>query len=240
MNRKLSYLLLFVFIIGCGRNFYKSPVDQLIVQMDSEPTFSILLYDMDVEGSFFKTYKHRYKIITTGVDGPEVAVTDWIEVDENYFWKNEENLGMELVSKNEDGVINKVPSPPGYGNYVGNEKYGQWVHRDGGSFWEFYGKWAMLNTVFNLMSPVNYRGYMDYRDNYRGYRPYYGSRDRSGRYSYGTRSNHSRQANPNFFERRQQKSGWKSSTPQRTTRPTGTARSYGSGSSRSRSGSFGK
>jgi hypothetical protein len=98
-------------------------------------------------------------------------------------------MGMELASK-KDGKLTKTVAPPGYTNYVGNEKYGHWVQRDGGSFWEFYGKYAFFSSMFRMtMFPIRYSYWNDYHRNYYGYgRGYYGPSYNNGRRMYGTNS----------------------------------------------------
>lgn len=239
MKNLLLFTSAVLIISACSTGFQKSPVDQLILQLEDEPVYTILLYDLDVKGGLSKTYLHRYRVITERNGEPNEVKTEWMEVSPHFFMRHQNDLGMELASKNTEGTINKVPAPPGYGNYVGNEKYGQWVNRNGSSFWEFYGKFAMLNTVFNLMSsPVNYRYYNDYRYNYRGRRPYYGTRDRYGQYGYGTNSRYTRatrsgSGSSNFFQRKQQQTGWKSSSANKVERTR-------TSSYRSRGGGFGK
>jgi hypothetical protein len=46
--------------------FVNTPIDQLIKKLDTKKTFSIILYDMDIEeGSSADVYKHKYKVITS-------------------------------------------------------------------------------------------------------------------------------------------------------------------------------
>ncbi|NBC82273.1 MAG: hypothetical protein GVY19_02720 [Bacteroidetes bacterium] len=239
----IKKILLFSFIamlvLSCGSGFQKSPVDKLIRQMDDKQTFTIILHDLDIRGFLAKDYLHKYKIITEENGVPQERVTDWENVTPEFFRHHQNNMGMEIAVKTEDGKLNKNPSPPGFSNYVGNEKYGQWVQRDGGSFWEFYGKYAMFSSIFNMAmgGPIGYGMYNNYANNYRGRRPFYGTRDRYGRYDYGTNSKYTRNTrstrSSNFFERRQQRTGWQSSSSNRTGRSS-------SSSYRSRGGGFGK
>ncbi len=173
-------------------------------------------------------------------------ITSRKQVSEDYFFRNENNMGMEIASK-KDGKVSKEVAPAGFSNYVGNEKYGQWKQRsDGSSFWEFYGKYAMMTTLFSaLTGPMIYRShYMDYRSNYYGTgRPYYG-RTSSGGYAYGTRSSYMRKSNPSFYNRRSSKSSWSSksrsaSSYSSSSSSSSTSRSS-SGSMRSKGGGFGK
>lgn len=165
--------------------------------------------------------------------------TSSMEVSEQYFRRNENNMGMEIASKS-DGKVKKEVAPAGFSNYVGNTKYGHWRTGSGGtSFWEFYGKYAMMRSAFNLIAgPQIYRNhYMDYRSNYYGRgRAYYG-RSTGGRYRYGTRSSYMKKSRPSFYSRRASKSSWSSSS--RGSSYKSTSRT-GSGSMRSGGGGFGK
>jgi hypothetical protein len=157
-------------------------------------------------------------------------------VGEEFFLENENNMGMEIASKT-DGVVSKIPAPPGYNNYVGNEKYGQWrTGNDGTSFWEFYGQYAFMSNMLGLAgSLINRNGYYDYRNNYLGRAPYYGALP-SGQPMYGTYSDHGRRANPSFHTRPGGGTAFKSRVQDRVSRSSSSGRSRnGSGSSVERS-----
>ena len=208
----LSALFL-LYSCGGGRTFRKSPVDVMIRDMANEPVFSIILHDMEVEGSFRKSYQHKYKIIKEKDSVPYEKITDWLQVSEDYFWKNEANMGMEVASKDRTGKISKQAAPPGYNNYVGNSQYGHWRQSNGSSFWEFYGRYAFMSSMFNLMSgPIYRRDYSNYNNNYRNSRPYYGTTSSGGKPMYGSKSDWAKKSRPNFFKRRQSGSSWNRST----------------------------
>ncbi|MBL4708253.1 MAG: hypothetical protein JKY48_07430 [Flavobacteriales bacterium] len=208
----ISVALLLLILNSCGgRDFSKTPLDNYIVEFSNEKSFSIILADMDVDGTFFKTHKHKYKIIKVKDDLPYENTTDWIEVEKGFFWKNEENLGMVVLEKNAEGKISKTASPPGY-QYVGNNRYGEWRSNNGNSFWAFYGQYMFMSHMFGMgRRPI-------YRDHYNSYSSggYYGSRNYYGpkvgkSNMYGTSSAQTRKSNPTFFQRRATKSGWSSS-----------------------------
>ena len=227
---------------SCSSEYKKNPVDALIVQMSDVKPFSIILEDMDVDGSFSHTYLHKYKIITEDSDSiPQSRITGWEEVSEQYFRKNENNLGMEIASKNAEGKLSKSAAPPGYGNYVGNSRYGHWqTGSNGNSFWSFYGKYMMMSTMFDLMRRPYYRSdYSHYRSGgyYGSSRSYYGQKSSTGSYRYGTNSNYNKQTKPSFFQRKASKRGWSSSSSRSSNSRSTRSRSS---SSRSRSGGFGK
>jgi len=245
------FSLLFIFIlIACssGRSFTKSPVDTYIRDLSSEKTFTIVLHDLDVDGSFFKTYKHQYKIITEPNGEPKVAISKWFEVSKEFFFKHENDLGMELASKDSLGKLHKNVAPAGFSNYVGNRRYGQWSNGNGGGFWSFYGKYAMMSSMFNMMSGPRYSYYNDYNRNYRNSRSYYGPKSGGSSY-YGTYGKHTQKSRPNFFKRKASKirnssrsfrDRVRNKVNRSSSRRTRSSSRYRSSSFRSRGGGFGK
>ncbi|MBI1182920.1 DUF4178 domain-containing protein [bacterium] len=245
-SRNFMWLLLiglvFVFfgLARCGNSqsaYHKKPVDELTQQLMPNESFSIILYDMDVnESGWSYEYLHKYLVVSSATADaePTSTYTDWLEVSEDYFKENENNLGMELVSK-KDGKINKTVSPPGWGAYVGNEQYGEWkTNERGESFWSFYGKYMFFSSIFDLATRPVYRSYYgSYYNDYYGRRSYYGP-SMGGGYYYGTNSSYTKQRRPDFYTRRQQKNNFS------TQRRSRSSSRYRGGSYRSRGGGFGK
>lgn len=230
-------LLLSLMISACGK---VSEVGIIQRQLDRYPQYSIILEDMKEEGNFFTDYYQKYKIVyadkVAGSDSLAfyTDITEWRRVTEKEYQKYAPYLGMVLASKGADGRVSNEQYPPGY-QYVGNPQYGQWrTDSNGNSFWEFYGKFAFMNAMFNLLAGPVYRN--DW-DSYRGYRgsgrPYFGPNQK-----YGTDGSYTKQTKPTFYQRRQgrelaQKQSFSNKVKQRT------RRSRMSGF-RSRSGGFGK
>jgi hypothetical protein len=241
--RKFILVAFFLSIVSaCGKKeFEKNPVDQMIVQLDKEKTYSIILFDMDIqEEGFSEHYKHKYKIITQKDSTPQERITDWQNVSENFFAKHQNDLGMELAAKTADGKVSKVASPAGYSNYVGNPQYGQWTTgSNGNSFWEFYGKYAMMSSMLGLASSmINRNHYYDYRDNYWGRQPYYGYHGGSSTPMYGTMSNHSKSISPSFHQRATTNNSFKNKIMDRVSRSSNSSKTgTSSSSSSSRGGS---
>jgi len=237
--KTLTVLITFGILVGCGgKEFKKNPVDLIVKDLPSNRVFSIILNDMDVEGTFFKKYKHQYKIIESKDSIPVENVLGWYEVDENFFKKNAQNMGMEIVSRGEDGKLNKTAGPPGFNNYVGNQRYGRWQsHSSGSSFWAFYGQYAMMSSMFNMMAyPARRSYYNDYRSNYRGTgRSYYGPKT-GGTSQYGTNSKYTKSTRSGSRWSRNN-SSFKNRVSGRTSRSSSR---YSSSGSRSRGGGFGK
>lgn len=245
MIQKIIVFTFLAFVLAsCGSGFEKSPLDNLIRDMSDVPAYSIILHDMNVEGTVFDDYYHQYEIIKIreGVE-PEREVTDWIEVPEELFQKHIDHMGMEIVSKGEDGGVNKTAAPPGYNNFVGNERYGQWTQRNGTSFWEFYGQYMFLNTMFNMATfPVRRSYYDTYRTDYYGRRPYFGPQTAAGR-AYGTGSPYTSQTNKGSTWNSKNtsfKNRVRNSVTRSGTRSRSGSRYNSSGSTRSRGGGFGK
>ncbi len=200
--RNLKYLIVIAVIIlltSCAsKSFTKSPVDDYVKKLSDEKSYSIILYDMDVEGTFFKTYKHQYKIISVTDSIPSANVTRWYEVSKDFFRAHENDMGMAIVTKTEDGKVSKVASPPGYANYVGNNRYGYWNNSGGSSFWVFYGQYALMRDLLGWGSyRVGRNTWNDYDRNYRrSSKPYYGAKTSTGARTFGTRSTFAKKTNP--------------------------------------------
>lgn len=214
MKRHYSLILLLPLIAilhSCGgKKFTKTPVDNYIVTFSEDDNYSIILHDMDVQGTFFKTYLHKYKVIKEHNSGqPESTISEWFEVSEQFFTANQNNLGMTLVHK-KDGKLDKNVSPPGY-QYVGDSRYGEWRTHNGSSFWAFYGQYMFMSHMFGMINrPVYRNDYNTYNSSYAGRRSYYGPKT-NGSYKYGTNSKATAKERPDFFKRRASRSGWKSS-----------------------------
>jgi hypothetical protein len=201
-NNIILGLLLAVLISACAPS---APIERLSRELNEFPEYSIILEDMKEEGNFLKEYFHRYKIAygkpTDNSKELEFqsTTTDWYQLSKNEYEKYYDFLGMVLVSKTADGKVSGDKYPPGY-QYVGDPRYGNWRQDSGGnSFWEFYGKYALLSHMFGMFGRPVYRtdwnGYRDFRG--RG-TPYYGSKR-----EYGTNGTFTKRTNKSFFERRQ-------------------------------------
>ena len=241
-------------------NWQKSPLDDVIKSLSDERNFSILLYDMDANDPTLgaAAYKHKYRIVIEKPDTVLSRDTEWYTVSDVFFQQHVNDMGMEIASK-KDGVVKKQVAPAGYNNYVGNTRYGRWTQRNGTSFWEFYGQYAFMRSMFNLMA---YPARRSYWDDYRGGgyygsgRSYYGP---GGRKIYGTQTytasasgkNSTWGAKPSTFKTKVRNSvsrstannrsrsySSSSSYSNRTSRSS--SRSSSSSSYRSRSGGFGK
>jgi hypothetical protein len=200
-NNIIAGLLFALFIYACAPS---SPLERLNRDLSQFSEYSIILEDMKEEGNFFKNYFHRYKIVYGKKSGNskeleyQSETTDWYKISKKEYEKYYGFLGMVLFSKSEDDKISDDKYPPGY-QYVGDSRYGTWRQDSGGnSFWEFYGKYALLSHMFGMFGRPVYRtdwnGYRNYRN--RG-SPYYGSKG-----EFGTNGKYTKRTNKSFFERR--------------------------------------
>jgi len=223
-----ALILVLLFVQSCGPKSRDLPINKIKRALKQVPTYSIILEDMKEEGNFFPHYFHKYRVVTP----KETGLTDWLDVPKDFYKINETFLGMTLLAKN-DGKESSSVSPPGY-QFVGDSKYGRWREDSrGGSFWEFYGKYALFTSLLGgWYRPI-------YRDDYRSYRryrarnvPYFG-RNRA----YGTSGSIARQNKPNFFSRRLKREQMrKASFSDRVKRKSGRSKT----SYRSRAGGLGK
>lgn len=247
--KKLLLLVIVAVLSACSSEpkFTKNPVDVKITKLRADKnvkTFTIILEDMEMESNTFSAdvFKHKYTTLIEYKDDTivDTKIGDWERVPKTYFWKRENDLGMEVASMDSTGTLSKVAAPAGYSNYVGNSRYGYW----NGGFWSWYGRYAMFSTMFHMMSPTPYGYYGSYRSSYRGSRPYYGpsTTNSSGGKStaYGTTSKSMRSQKPGFFSRRASNSSWSKSSSSPYNRKSGVGSSRYGGRSRSGGGGFGK
>lgn len=145
-------------------------------------------FDEDDEAEFWMEkgtakYFHKYHVVENG----EVAETDWVPVDEAFFFANLDNLGMDVESK-PYGVFEKDKlthaAPPGMA-YVGNERYGRWERQGGGSVWTWIAPYLFYRSLFGSPWMYQRNEWNTWRTGYYGSRPYYGSGSSP---MYGTRS----------------------------------------------------
>lgn len=163
--------------------YQEEGLDKVIKNLRDVSDYTIVLYDMNAKDS---KYYHKYQVLTSKSDSTiDKKETDWLVVSESFFRKHVDDLGMEVAHKTDD-VLSKETAPAGYSQYVGNPQYGHWEERNGSSFWAFYGKYAFMSSMFNLIARPAYRNnWYDYNRNYRGHnRTYYGPQGYYGTKSY--------------------------------------------------------
>ena len=202
MKRRLGWIGwvgLALLVAGCAAG---NPLERLQRDLDQYPEYSVILSDMREEGTFSTDYWHQYRVTTgqreAGSDDLVYRenVRDWERVDRQTYTSLQPYLGMVILSKGPDGNVDQNQHPPGY-QYVGNDRYGQW--RDdgrGGSFWGFYGRYALIShMVGGFGRPIYRTDWNTYRDNRGRGQPHFGSG------AYGTAGTVTRQSNPGFFRR---------------------------------------
>jgi hypothetical protein len=225
--------------------YMEEGLDKVIKELRQEPDFTILLYDMNYKNN---KYYHQYQTLVPTSDSTfKQDVSDWLEVSDPFFQKHVNDLGMELASK-QNNVLEKETAPAGYSQYVGNERYGHWTQRNGSSFWEFYGRYAFMSSMFHLIARPAYRNYWgDYNSHYRGMgRTYYGPGGYYSTRQYASTAgkNTSWGKRPQSFKEnvrsRVSRSSTKNSSSSNSRRTTRSGSRYsGSSSYRSRGGGFG-
>lgn len=229
--KKLIPIFLALILLGCGGKDYHyipNPVDQMIKSMKGERGYTIILDDMDVRNDEFY---HQYSVIKELKSGElSNSTTELLVVDYNFFKANENNLGMQIATKDSTGKVSKVAAPAGYTNYVGNSRYGRWQGSGSSSFWVFYGQYAFMRSMFGMgYYPCRYGMYNNYYSNYYGTnRAFYGSGSNGGSY-YGTKSSGAKKSKANFFERKARNNNWKSSRSSASSRRSGRGSGFGYG-----------
>lgn len=184
------------FLGGSARintSFNPTYMSQLMIN----PTERLPSYDDSgdfwIENLYTKNY-HKYTIIEDG----KKRETGWEEVTPDYYEKNFENLGMEIVSKpygfyDDEKIVTAAPAGMAY---VGNSKYGEWkTDSSGNSFWHYYGMYSFMNDIIGAGSRYSSSDYDYYRDKRKHNTGYYGRSGEYGTYgskTYGSKSKYSR------------------------------------------------
>ncbi len=131
------------------------------------------------------SYFHKYLVQESG----EISEPDWMEVSEDFFFANVDNLGMDVEAKAYGSFeAEKLAhaAPPGMA-YVGNSRYGRWAgDGSGGMIWAWGAPYLFYGSMFG--SPMRYgrSEWGTWSGNYRGSRPYYGGTSTAPRW--GSRS----------------------------------------------------
>lgn len=249
-------VLFSVLSISCGDTMKSvkvttEPSDKIIQELRGTD-FSIVLDDMNIsEKDDKRLFEHKYHVLKVIDDSLVVDSLSWKPVNESFFKKHEENLGMEIVS-NHGGNLSRVAQPVGFGWAIGNPKYGEWeeVSKTQDSTrttsttpsserrWRSHGP-SLLFWYWMLRRPTYQRDYAGYRTASAGGRSYYGTQP-NGTNKYGTSSAYQKAKRPSFFNRRRSSSSWKSYTTSSKKSSRSSSRYNTSSSTRSRSGGIGK
>ncbi|MEM8929943.1 MAG: hypothetical protein AAGE94_02145 [Acidobacteriota bacterium] len=193
-------------LVACSAD--RRPLETVVSRYANAPEYSIVLSDMDRSGTFWTTHRQRFHVIRELSDGRiKDQVTPWIEVDEAAYKGLAPYLGMTVLAKTADGVLN-TPFPPAY-HRVGDRRCGDWQLDGNGErswYWNdrcrvysrWVGRWG--GGSYNTR-PILVGDWQDYRSR-RTDRPYFG---RGGKKTFGTEGSYTRQTNPTFFERQKQR-----------------------------------
>ncbi len=139
-----------------------------------------------------KTFHKYVEIINDTINEGE-----WVSVSEDSFWKQNDNLGMAILTKpygyyEEDSQ--KAAQPVGLamvstpvivdGQATGSNQYGEWQQRNGTSFWYYYGMYSFMNRFIGSSS-YSYNSWKSYnrRDRSRGF---YGNNSQWGTWGANT------------------------------------------------------
>jgi hypothetical protein len=202
-TNKYIKLLLLILIVSCGGSSIPSdPLKEMRRDFNSKEAYTVLLQDMNLKDG---QYSHKYCVFDFTGSTVTVSHSDWTEVDDYFFSLHEDNLGMEVLSKNLDGKINNLVAPPGFTNVIDNDEYGSWELKDTVACWTFNKKYTDLETDLGLKGlTIPKSEFVNYKQTFLNNKPYYGPKTSSSGDStkYGTRSHHWFILYPSFYTRR--------------------------------------
>lgn len=266
MKRFINNLSILVLLIvsSCGSSSKESvkvtqePSEEIIRDLKFED-YSIVLNDMNIlEKGEKREFQHKYHILKIEKDSLVVDSLGWKTVNQTFFEKHENDLGMEIVSHH-NNKLSRIAQPVGFGWAIGNPKYGEWVDekavnnsgistttstttnatsttQNNRRVWRSHGP-SMLFWYWMLRRPAyqsNYRANNAYRASGK---PYYGTKP-NGTSTYGTNSTYQKTKRASFFSRRTKSNSWKSFSSSKKSRSS--SRYKSASSTRSRSGGTGK
>lgn len=153
------------------------------VIVDSGYEHEVVAEDVDWE----EQYYHSYIIINNG----KKRETGWVEVDDEVWEENIDNLGMQIYHKPLGERLeqaNEQAIPPGM-EYVNNEKYGRWENNSNGiPIWVWFMMYHNMygSNSYGRYQPIYRNDYTSWRNNSnRNY--FYGSNSTTAR-KWGTDS----------------------------------------------------
>ncbi len=217
MKISTAWFCLLLVLLSCGGEVIPdNPVRKMQRKFEPGKAYTVILSDMDLQGS---TYKHRYKRFEIGKNGKvTVKKTGWQTVDDAFFALHENDLGMEVLSQNRKGRVNNLVTPPGFSNFIGDTTYGNWVPIQPDSLsgvqeladneWRFKKEYAWLPSALGVENTrVSWGEYSTYDQLYRYNRPFYGEVTADSVH-YGTHSPYMHYYYPGFYTRMRYKNNF--------------------------------
>ncbi|MDB4952309.1 MAG: hypothetical protein JWM27_4958 [Gemmatimonadetes bacterium] len=142
---------------------------QLASRFRQYPDYTISLAGVhkvrkDVGAGPVDIYMHSYRTVWETPAGMQSDTTAWTRIRFKQYNQELDQQNVALASRRNG---QQVPAgAPMEMAYVGNDRYGHWRQgRDGDSFWEFYGKYAMMSHLLGAGSPrvIHRTEYVTYR-----------------------------------------------------------------------------
>ena len=160
-----------------------------------------ILVDMEIREGTDVTFHHKIKTVDVSIKDVANKTNEtsereeWKQISESEYKAMGKNLGMTVERKSAgkyDHEAEKIAQPAGFAYMCPpgerQNQYGYWQTSSGGSFWVFYGQYAMMRSLFwgpGYYRPIYYNHYNNYNTAYRSGRSYYGTSS-AGRQRYGT------------------------------------------------------
>ena len=167
--------------------------DKLLVDMEVRGIGNAREYDQQI-----RTVRTHLTDVSAGVpSGPGATTSEekWVGVPRATYEAMRNDLGMAIEHKpagRYDSESEHVAQPAGFAYMAPptqpSNQYGYWEHRDGRSFWVFYGQYALMrDLLFNHgYQPVERGEWEGYRTYHDSGRPYYGQDSGASAPKYGS------------------------------------------------------
>ena len=169
----VSGIFLFVFIFNFSKDSnttnYKT-AGTIIDNYKSSDKTVVLLNDMKYDESGSDKYTHQYKVIYKDQEAFKSEITDFKNVSPATFLYRHTHMGSDIAYKTQDKV-NPLFRPPGYGIFVGDTTFGEWINGTNDTIsgkntnWKFKTQYASIDSFYNFNErPVNHTQWMTYQN----------------------------------------------------------------------------
>ncbi len=177
MNKLVMHIFLILVYVGFSKSFSPTETDTVFIQ--NEKVFSsifpktpiaVILVNQFESGIFIKTYSQSYKIY----NGGHQTKNQIVRVSKEFYFANQQNLGMAIYQHTDFFPPTTLPMPPG-SMFLDDSTYGEWVKSNHHQFWTFKKNFQNLIKDFGLENfNLSKQFFLTLREHLKMQVPFYG------------------------------------------------------------------
>jgi hypothetical protein len=201
-NKVIIYVTLIFLYLGLSKSL--SPSELGISYVNNQKSLSeivrgqplsVILIDVHSTGFIIKTYYHKYRIVYGFQTYEELIV----RVSRSFMQKNLDNIGLSLMSRNNEGELNFTPLPPG-SVFIGDTRFGRWNKIKGSDElkWTFHHAYRFLPKYLGLKDfKITYKFFEEIGRSINDHKAFYGFND-----EFGAKGDITKKSFPSFFTKK--------------------------------------